>query len=635
MDVYEITGFSTGVSEAGVNYLQPKDSFQNIQNGFIYRQVLQSRQGFSLYAPRLADESRVFGIFEYELATGEKELLVADQNFLYKYNTATSVFDQIPFGGSMAAYLGFNIPSKRFYISGASYPTKLNVSRFVFTGEGINLNSNNSAVFFYDGTSVKDFTNLVDNPDYQPFAGGPLNRAIHVVRFGERLNFVVPFINSVVYQQGILYSGIRDSSGNGDKFNVPGSGLIEADTAQNLNDIEILGQTLSLHFDRSNYIIEKTSDVFNPYFIRKVPSVLGTNAKFTAVQWDDSVKSMGKTGVLGTDSRETLRIDNKIPYFTANNINPSTFNLTFGYFDRTNNQFIWSYRDSVTELETQNKILVYNYEESSWSVFDARFSVFGQTDVGINLTWDEIDETKNPAWRRWDSTTDLWDEIGIEESTQKTLAGDDLGFIYQLNTDYDDYFTNITAISQATQAVLTVDPSAFQIGDLVSIQSVEGMTEINNYDPEEETSDITFTPYEIVAATDISITLNVDSSDFDPYTTGGAITKVIEFSAETIPFNPYRSEGRRCYISHVEFLLDTNGGNLKVDVFEDEEESPFKDDTIVFPIFPTTKSRQWVTLVVDNEANFMTFRLKQQSPSVQMRLTSMRIHCQRGGFTSG
>src|SRR6187402_1253837 len=107
MDVYEITGLQTGVSQSGVNYLQPADSFQNIINGFIYRQVLQSRQGVGFFAPRLAGETRVFGIFEHILPDSSKESLVFDQNFLYRYNTSTGVYDQIPFGGSMAAYTGF------------------------------------------------------------------------------------------------------------------------------------------------------------------------------------------------------------------------------------------------------------------------------------------------------------------------------------------------------------------------------------------------------------------------------------------------------------------------------------------------------------------------------------------------
>jgi len=40
-------------------------------------------------------------------------------------------------------------------------------------------------------------------------------------------------------------------------------------------------------------------------------------------------------------------------------------------------------------------------------------------------------------------------------------------------------------------------------------------------------------------------------------------------------------------------------------------------------------------MTVDNEANFHTFVMRQESPSVQLRLTSMRIHCEMGGMTSG
>ncbi len=72
-----------------------------------------------------------------------------------------------------------------------------------------------------------------------------------------------------------------------------------------------------------------------------------------------------------------------------------------------------------------------------------------------------------------------------------------------------------------------------------------------------------------------------------------------------------------------------------MDVIEDEyNDTPFKQDVIIFPN-QTIPARQWITMTVDNEANFFTFVLKQASPSVQMRLTSMRLHCQPGGLTSG
>jgi hypothetical protein len=637
MDVYEITsvgnpqGYVTGVSRAGVNYLQPVDSFQNIVNGFIYRQVLQSRKGVGFFAPRLAGQTRVFGIFEHTLPDSSKELLVFDQNFLYKFNTSTGIFDPIPFAGSMAAYTGFNISAKDLYISGTSYPTATNTPRFVFTGEGITPNGAGSSIFFYNGTDVRDFTSVVDNPNYAPPPGGALTSASYVLWFNERLNFIVPVIAGIEYNQGVLYSGIRTASGNGDKFNVPGSGLFQADTYQTITGASILGQIIVLNFNRMAYTLEKTRDAFNPYFGRAVPGVLGTNAKFSAVSWNDRVESMGKTGILSCDGRQNLKADNKIPLFTFDDMDQVDFNLTYGGFDRINNQFLWAYKDSVSDSLTQNRVLVGNYEEKSWSVYDQRFSVFGQTDLGLNLTWDEIDETTgNESWAQWDTTEEIWDRIGLGKAVQKTLAGDDLGFIYELNQDYDDYFSDISAIVAGATTTLTISASGILAGDKVTIENVGGMVELNNYNPETEEM---LEPYIVLTATPTSVTINVDSTLFTAYTTGGSISKVISFSAETIPFNPYRSQGRRCFVSHVEFLINTNGGNLRVSVYADQQETAFKDKILLLPT-TTNQSCEWITMTVDQEANFITFLLEQESPGVQLQLTSMRIHCAPGGFTS-
>ncbi len=638
MDIYEITGYQTGVSNAGVNYLQPADAFQNITNGFIYRQVLQSRQGVGFFCPRLAGETRIFGIFEHTLPDSTKELLAFDQNFLYKFNTATGVFDPIPFGGSMAAYVGFNISAKDLYISGTSYPFADNTARFVFCGEGITPNAAGSAIFFYDGTNVLDYTSVADNPDYAAPPGGALSSATYVLWFNERINFIIPVIAGIQYNQGTLYSGIRNAAGNGDKFNVAGSGLFQADTYQNITGASILGQIMVHNYDRMAYTMEKTRDAFNPYFGRAVPGVLGTNAKFSAVSWNDTVRSIGKTGLLGTDGRQNLRIDNKIPYFTSDEIDQVDFNLTYGGFDRSNNQFLWSYKASESDSDTQNRVLAGNYEENTWSFYDQRFSVFGQTDIGLNLTWDDIEYVApdgNEPWARWDTTEDIWDRIGLGASVQKTLAGDDLGFIYELNQDYDDYFTNISAVATGATTTLTVTATGILAGDLVTISNVEGMTELNNFDS--ETNKMLGNLYLVISATPTSVTIDVDSTEFSAYTPNtGSLSKIISFSAETIPFNPYRSQGRRVFVSQVEFLIETTGGSLKVDVFADQQTTPFKRDVLMQPDLELPQSNsQWLEMTVDQEANFITFVLKQQSPAVQLRLTNMRIHCMPGGLTSG
>ena len=633
MEIYEITGFLTGVSEAGVNYLQPADSFQNIINGFINRQVLQSRKGVGFFAPRLAGNTRIFGIFEHTLPNSTKELLAVDQNNLYKYNQGTGVFDLIPFAGSMAGYAGFNIPLNDDYVCGTSYPTAAGAARFVFCGSGITPNAAGSAIFFYNGTDVRDFTSLVDNPNYAAPTTGALTSATYVLWFNERLNFIIPVIASVASNQSILYSGIRNTAGNGDKFNVAGSGEFIADTYQNITGASLLGQVMVINFDRMNFTMEKTRDAFNPYFGRAVPGVLGTDAKFSAVAWSDVIKSLGKTGIISSDGRQTLRTDNKIPNFTADTIDQIDFNLTYGGFDRVNNQFLWAYKTSEFDGSTQNAVLAQNYNEDSWSVYDQRFSVFGQTDLGVNVVWDDIDDaTGNTSWAQWDTTEEIWNKIGLGQSVQKTLAGDDLGFIYDINSDYDDYFSAISAIASGSTTTLTIDACGILAGDLITVSGVLGMTEINNFDSLTNTQ--TGELYNVLSATPTSIVIDVDSTLFTAYSSAGYVQKVIQFSAETIPFNPYRSIGRRCYVSHVEFLLDTNGGDLKVSLFADQQETPFKRDVLLRPT-TITQSVEWLSLVVDQESNFITILMKQETPAAQVKINSIRIHCAPGALTSG
>ena len=617
MDVYEISGFQTGVENSGVNFLDPADAFEFIKNGYIYRQELLSRKGFSQFGNRLSGETRVLGIFENVLPNEDKELLIIDKLYLYKYNTGTNQFDQIPFN-SADPIVDFGIAANDAYVSGTTYLTKDGLQRFVFTGKGMD------DIYFYDGTDVKRFTNAVDNPDYEAPPEGALIRATKIVWFGERLNLFVPVIGAITYHQGMLYSGIRDNSGKGDKFNVVGAGLISADTYELMKGQNVLGDMMILNFQRSTWSIEKTRDVFNPYFIRKIPSVLGTDSTFSTVAWNYTVKSIGKTGLIDTDGRQSLRFDNKIPYFTRDDVDQNEFELIYGGLSRDNAQFMFSYRDAASQLTdtTQDKVLCYNYEEKTWSVYDQRFSVFGQTDEGQNLTWNDIDETENPSWAEMDSTEEIWDKIGIGESTQKTLAGDNEGFIYQINTDYDDYFVNISGITQAASAVITVDPSAFKLYDRVVIMNVEGMTEING------------AIATVTASTDTTITVNINSTGFTAYTGGGIVSKTIQFEAQLTTFNPYRDKGRKVYVSHMEFLLNIDSGDVTIEAYEDEEESPFKTSHLI-PNTDTTRKREWINVPIDQESNFMNFRIKRESFNTQTIISAIRIYASQGAYTSG
>ena len=70
-------------------------------------------------------------------------------------------------------------------------------------------------------------------------------------------------------------------------------------------------------------------------------------------------------------------------------------------------------------------------------------------------------------------------------------------------------FSAITNITLATQAVVTVTTPNFLRGQIVFITDVSGMTEINNG------------AYFVQSAAGSTVTLNVDTSAFTPYSSGG------------------------------------------------------------------------------------------------------------------
>lgn len=87
------------------------------------------------------------------------------------------------------------------------------------------------------------------------------------------------------------------------------------------------------------------------------------------------------------------------------------------------------------------------------------------------------------------------------------LAGDD-------GTDGDAYVTTITSISKATQAVVTKAGHDVEVGDYLYCYGIGGMTELNG------------NTYEVVAADATTFTLDVNSTGFGSYTSGGYMTSL-------------------------------------------------------------------------------------------------------------
>jgi hypothetical protein len=150
---------------------------------------------------------------------------------------------------------------------------------------------------------------------------------------------------------------------------------------------------------------------------------------------------------------------------------------------------------------------------------------------------------------------------------------------------------NITAITQANQAVVTLswapaisppNVNSYFVGQTVSIAGVVGMTELNG------------NTYTILAVTPTTIALNVNSTGFTAYVSGGTTTlvsyvglanytRLIQPLLQTKQFPVYWNEGRKTTLKSQRYLLDsTQNSQITLDIYLSQDiNTAYNSGTIV------------------------------------------------------
>jgi len=146
----------------------------------------------------------------------------------------------------------------------------------------------------------------------------------------------------------------------------------------------------------------------------------------------------------------------------------------------------------------------------------------GLTPANVNLQMPTAQQQEQ-TWHRL-NTSLIGDtvQIGISLSDTQIRDLETVGTIFP-----------ITGVSLATQAVLTTT-AQLETGQLVEITGVVGMTQLNN------------NFYQVVTSTLTTVTINVNSTTFTPYVSGGFVTPVaginafseIEFHGAILDVNP-------------------------------------------------------------------------------------------------
>jgi hypothetical protein len=366
-----------------------------------------------------------------------------------------------------------------------------------------------------------------------------------------------------------------------------------------------------------------TGNDLQPFLWYSINSELPSDSTFSSITLDKGALDIGTYGISMTDQQSSQRIDLDIPdsVFQISSINNGLqrvnsvrdFFREWVYFNYPINNSQWKY-------PTQS--FLFNYRDNTWAVLYENFTSQGTFRYTTGETWATL------LYDNWDQWVDPWNSGTASAQFPNIVGGTPQGYvmikgegtgegpcctIYAIatanagtatqitsynhcltdanpNTYAGDFIyitgallnSNITGITQANPCVITTNNN-FTVGETVTISSVQGMTQLNG------------NSYIISAASATSITINVDSTGFSAYTTGGIVNLVGQFNGligkviqvvdannfvvdiafpsgtysglgvfaklsqpfmQTKQFNPYWDQGRQVRLSTQKYLMD-------------------------------------------------------------------------------
>jgi hypothetical protein len=371
-----------------------------------------------------------------------------------------------------------------------------------------------------------------------------------------------------------------------------------------------------------------TGNDLQPFLFFNINSELPSDSTFSSVVLDKGAIDIGVYGIAMTDQQSSQRVDLDIPdsVFQIQALNNGVLRVNaIRDFFKEWIYFAYPVNSSAWRFPTQT--FLFNYRDNTWAVQYENFTVHGTFRPQMKKSW------LTTGFHSWNTWREAWNSGSSSALFPNIVAGNPQGYVLIKGqgtgesisgtiqaiannagetqiTSIDhcvavgDYLfisgvlglltSTITAITQASQAIIST-VNTFVVGDSVTISGVLGMTELNG------------NTYTIVAATGANITIDVNSTNFTAYISGGTVTSAINgligavrtvidannfvidlpvptFSTvylglgkftrlsqpllQTKQFNPYWEQGRQLRLSVQKYLMDfTANAQVTVNIY--------------------------------------------------------------------
>lgn len=429
---------------------------------------------------------------------------------------------------------------------------------------------------YFDGTAWTNFAPAIDG------AGNFLHQSLILTPYKDRLLALNTYEGatlgaSLSFAQRIRFSQNGDPTDTIDGWleDVVGKGgFIDIPTNEAIVSAEFIKDVLIVKCERSSWKVLHTGNEILPFVVQQINTELGAESTFSLVPFDRGVFAVGNYGITTDDSVNVARIDQKIPdiVFDFNNDNEGVKRV-YGIRSYQQQLVYWSFPNSAENATFPNKILVFNYVNRTYSIFNDSFTCFGYFQRGSDLTWANLNY---PSWSDW---IDSWNSGLIQSQFPDTIGGNQQGYVEVLNRSiFNGVSLSITAIATGEPVRLTVPNHNLQTGRFVKITGIVGSGSPN---PDTLNDSI----YRVIRISDDLIDLqeyNTVTNSFDNVSLGaggsylgnGKLTVLNNINILTKRFSPYYGHGSQVRLGYVDLFLErTEDGEITVNLFVDENSS--------------------------------------------------------------
>ena len=352
----------------------------------------------------------------------------------------------------------------------------------------------------------------------------------------------------------------------------PGKGgFIDAPIEQQIVSAERLRDRLIVYFERRTWELVYTGNESAPFKWQQLNDELGCESSFSIVGFDKNVIGVGNVGIHDCNGVSVGRIDAKVPneVFNIHNGNDGPARV-YGIRDYYNELVYWTLPDTDSEPTFPTRILVYNYENNSWALFNDSFTCFGFFQKRSDLTWADLG-AKFGNWQGWNVP---WGSPFFQSDFPDIASGNQQGFVHIIDNDRPSNAQSlyITDMDTAQQRFTIIDHN-LKTGDFVYVEDLNGIT----------LADVNITTFKVVKIDDDTIRPDFGASpNFSwtgTYTGGGKIGRISNIKILSKEFNPGTPIGQQFSMPYADFLLSkTSEGEVSLDYFIDTSDSESTND---------------------------------------------------------